>query len=93
MAARPGKNSGSYGSDTLVLWVWRYTHIDLKKAVITQPLPHQHLKESGFDRRVISWAPLGREVSGVDNVSLEELLVNTAGDIVNERVLAHAALC
>ena len=65
----------------------------LKNAVITQPLPHQHLKESGFDRRVISGKPSGREVSGVDNVSLEELLINTAGDIVNERVLAHAALC
>lgn len=61
--------------------------------MITQPLPHQHLKESGFDRRVISGKPSGREVSGVDNVSLEELLINTAGDIVNERVLAHVALC
>lgn len=61
--------------------------------MITQLLPHQHLKESGFDRRVISWTPSGREVSGVDNVSLEEVRVKTAGDIVNERVLAHVALC
>lgn len=93
MAARPGKNSGSYGSDTLVLWVLEIHAHRLKKAVITQRLPHQHLKESGFDRCVISWAPSGREVLGVDNVCLEELLLNTAGSIVNERVLTHAALC
>ena len=29
---------------------------------------------AGFDMRVISWTPSGREVSGVDSVSLEELL-------------------
>ena len=50
----------------------------LKKGVITYPLPHQHCKESGFDRRVISWTPSGREVPRVDKVSLEELLVNAA---------------
>jgi hypothetical protein len=55
----------------------------LKKVVITQPLPHQDLKGSGFGRRVISWAPSRRE----------ELLVNTAGSIASKLVLTHAALC
>ena len=65
----------------------------LKKVVIRQPLPHQDLKGSSFGRRVISWAPSGREVLGVDNVCLEELLVNTAGSIASKLVLTHAALC
>jgi len=34
-------------------------------------------RAAGFDMRVISWTPSGREVAGVDNVSLEELLLRS----------------
>ncbi len=34
-------------------------------------------RAAGFDMRVIGWTPSGREVSGVDSVSLEELLLRS----------------
>jgi glyoxylate reductase len=34
-------------------------------------------RAAGFDMRVIGWTPSGREVAGVDSVSLEELLLRS----------------
>jgi len=43
-------------------------------------------RAAGFDMRVIGWTPSGREVAGVDSVSLEELLLRS------DFVSVHVAL-